>query len=267
LDDGGMRLAGIAVPMKQGCPVHTKTGVALLVVAVAIVLGAPRPAQADSYGFFNITSNDAEHVTIALSQLHLDVRAVGDTQVSFTFLNEGSRRSSVTDVYFDNGPIFGDGSLRNIADIVDADNGGDADVNFSRFALPVNLPGAALAEPDFQTTLGFSADANGLLRRQHLNNGVQPGDSLTIVFNIKEGLSFSDVLAEIASEELRVGIHVQGFPSRTQRAMRRDGLETQAVGSESFINVPSVVAVPEPGSVLTALAGLLVAAGVGRRRR
>jgi hypothetical protein len=61
-------------------------------------------------------------------------------------------------------------------------------------------------------------------------------------------MTVADVLNDLNTGALRVGIHVIGYGSG---------------GSESFINVP----VPEPGTGLLVGAGLLVLAAHRRRRR
>lgn len=84
---------------------------------------------------------------------------------------------------------------------------------------------------------------------------MRPGDVLSIVFNLRDGSVFSDVLAELASTELRVGVQVRGF--RGRRRTR---------GRESFINESFVADVPEPAPLPAAAVGLLVIA-LARGRR
>ena len=61
-------------------------------------------------------------------------------------------------------------------------------------------------------------------------NGVNPGESLGIVFDLIGGQAFADTIAALADGGLRIGIHVQGF---------EDG------GSESFVNNGPT----EPGTI------------------
>jgi hypothetical protein len=89
-------------------------------------------------------------------------------------------------------------------------------------ATPRNLPGASQASPRFETTNGFSADSESPTQP----SGVNPGESLGILFSLRPGKSFADVLTHLGDGSLRIGIHVQGFAGG---------------GSESFVNLP------EPG--------------------
>jgi hypothetical protein len=75
-------------------------------------------------------------------------------------------------------------------------------------------------------------------------NGVNPGESLGILFDILGGNSFANVIDDINSGALRIGIHVQGFASG---------------GSESFVNVP------EPATLVLLGVGLIVLAWFGRK--
>jgi len=189
--------------------------------------------------FNDITSNNVADAAIAESQLFVDVSGAGPNQALFTFFNVGLDASSITDVYFD------DGSLLALADLIDADqNSGDLGVNFSQLASPPNLPGGNTLTPAFQTTEGFLADSNPPVQP----NGVNPGESLGVLFDLKAGQTVVDVLNELDTGALRIGIHVQGFASG---------------GSESLVNAPGPV--PLPASAGLAGAGLL--AILARRRR
>ena len=75
--------------------------------------------------------------------------------------------------------------------------------------------------------------------------GVNPGESLGILFDLQPGSAFGDVLAQLVSGELRIGIHVQGFASG---------------GSESMVNVP------EPGTGVLLGLGLVFMLAPRRRK-
>lgn len=205
---------------------------ARLAAFAAVAALATSAGASVSYSFGNITGNNVANATAGQSQLSVLVSAVGLNQVSFLFTNSGPAAMSITDIYFDDGTLLG------IASVI---NGG-AGVDFSQGASPGNLPGHNSISPAFQTTAGFSADSNPPTQP----NGVNPGESVTIVFNLINGKTFADTINALNTpgDHLRIGIHVQGFANG---------------GSESFINN-----VPTPGALALVGLGGLVAA---RRRR
>ena len=208
-----------------------KRNIMVFLLAGALFLFTVVPAQALKYGFDNITNNIAADADIGEAQLFVNVTGAGN-QVLFTFENTGPEASSICDVYFD------DASLSLLDRIALIDNSSTG-VTFSQGASPGNLPGANEVSPPFVTTAGFLADSNSPAQP----NGVNPGEYLGILFDLQANLYLSDVYEQLASGELRIGIHVQGFDSG---------------GSESFINDPEPV--PEPTTMLlfgTGIAGLV----------
>lgn len=213
-----------------------------LIAAGACTALAGGPVLGETLMFVGITSNNATSVMEGEDQLSVEVTDVGGGQVAFAFHNVGAQPMSITDVYFD------DGSLLGIAQIIDADEGvgGDPGVDFSQGASPMNLPGGNLASPPFEATSGFTADSDAPVPQK----GVNPSETLIIVYDLQAGRVFGDVISELTNGELRIGMHVQSFASGP---------------SESFVNAP----IPEPGAVsLLMVGGLLLRGGrKGRGRR
>ena len=205
----------------------------IVVVILSLILFCAHVEAAPTYSFVNITNNNAGDAAIGEAQLSVELFDVGVNQVNFTFTNSGPEASSITDVYFD------DGSLLGIASIDDSDPG----VQFSQNATPSELPGANTVSPPFVTTTDFSADSDPPAQP----NGVNPGESLGITFDLQTGATFADVINDLASGDLRIGIHVQGFASG---------------GSESFINNGIVDGDGDPNGKIPA-PGALLLCGIG----
>ncbi len=195
---------------------------------------AARQAEALSFGFQDITHESATDAAIGEAQLYVDVTSVvGDPRkVQFAFHNRGPLASSITDGYFDD-------SLHALLSMDSIT--GSPGVQFSRLATPQELPGGHTI--GFHTTAGFSADSDPPVEP----NGVNPGETLWIVYDLQTGMTLDDVTAQMLSSALRVGIHAQGFASE---------------GSESFVTHTPV---PEPDGL--ALLGLSLAATAWLRRR
>lgn len=206
----------------------------LIAGMAAVCMGASTVMAGPTYGFSNITANNATNAIIGESQLSMEVLDVGQNQVQFIFYNIGYDPSSIADVYFD------DGSLLGIASIQDG-----LGVAFSQYASPSNLPGANNITPPFIATAGFTADSDPPVQW----NGVNPGEQLGITFDLKGAQVYSDVLSELASGDLRVGLHVQGFANG---------------GSESFVN-SSPTPVPAPGALLLGSLGIGLIQRIRRR--
>jgi hypothetical protein len=206
--------------------------VLLLLALVAAFAFAVAPARAVTIGFECLTNNDPGDCAIGESQFSVDVTDQGGGIVRFHFTNAGPDASVLSEVYFD------DGSLLALSNVIDGPG-----VDFEPDASPPDLPGGEEAIPPFEVTEGFLAESVP----SPVVNGAGPNEWVKIDFTLQGGQSFADVISELTSGELRIGIHVIGFASG---------------GSESFINTP----VPEPSTALL-LGGGLVGVGLLRRGR
>jgi hypothetical protein len=209
-----------------------RRSVSFLVALAALCLFSGAPAAAVTYGFNScVTNNLASDCAIGQSQTSVDVTDPGSNRIAFTFHNVGAGASSITQAYWDDSPLA---SIFSIT--------GSSGVDFSSGAFPPNLPGANNAVPPFDASFSVGANAPVPL------DGVNPGETLTVTFNLATGQTFANAITALNSGALRVGIHVQGFASG---------------GSEGFVNGGVI---PEPGT-FALVAGGLVSLGVARRRR
>lgn len=205
-----------------------------LTAMLAVCAGAN---AATTYNFASITNTSATNSSAGAAQLTMTATAVGTTQVDFLFRNTGSTAMSVANIYFDDAatPI-----LMACASIT---NG--AGVSFSAGGSPSNLPSGA--NVSFVSAFRFRA-ANPAP-----SNGVNPGEQVTLRFNLAAGMDFDDVTGALDSQAMRVGMHVIAFANG---------------GSESFVNQPPpedppVTSVPLPTGAGLGFAGLF---GLAARR-
>jgi hypothetical protein len=201
-------------------------------VAAALLSLTALDAAAATIGFDCITNSSATDCGIGEAQLKLDITDEGAGKVRFTFRQTGPAQAVISEIYFDDGALLG------IASIVNGTG-----VSFVQGANPPNLPGANLASPPFEVTAGFLAEAIP----SPSMNGVGKGEQVAIIFNLKNGATFNDVLSQFGDGTVRAGVHVISFASG---------------GSESFVNNP----LPEPMTGLLVLVGAAALAGFRRTR-
>lgn len=242
-------------------PLSKKIHISLFAVILISVVLFSTEVRADLFEDWGwVTGVPGPTVVNQLSVAVTD-EGVGDNQVLFTFSNVGVVESSITDIYFDDGALFG------IADVV---NGPGVSMGYP--TTPRDLPGGSSLYPPFQT----SSVENGPPLPPHFSagtggpsDGVNPGESVGIVFDLlkKPDLTYYDLDDVIAA--IHVGFRpdlyysgVGAFDGWTQPNLRI-GLHVQAIGDGVYSQ--TYILTPVPGAAILGLLGLGVA-GLKLRR-
>jgi len=184
------------------------------VVALVAVLLSVTTVQAVIYPFDVFTTNGNYNDSPAID-VYMNV-SNGAGQVDFTFYNVSSIQSSLAQIYFDNGSLLGISHVEN----------GPGTVFNEVYPGPGNLPSGE--------TIGFYADKEFSIGAESPppENGVNPpppDEWVKITFDLLENGSLENVIGELNTGVLRVGIHIIDLP---------DG------SSESAVNIP------EPGTLV-----------------
>jgi len=180
------------------------------------------------------------------SQFTMEVTDAGNNQALFLLSNNGPIASTITDVLFYDGVLLGIAALQDRDDPI---NGvyGSAGVDFTKGApfRPDRLP--------MYPAANFGTDRD---RRGGIANGVDTGEWLGILFDLKDGATFDDLLDDLRGGDVFIGLHVQRIGDKR--------------GSDWYKSVippsPSPVPVPDGGLTATLLGlALLGLSMVGRR--
>lgn len=215
-------------------------GVAFVVISMVCISNAQAVLDTQTYGFNNITNNNAANAALGELQLTVVVSEYleADSKIGFQFINAGPADCVITEIYFQDGFGSMDGFVE-IDESLEVNN--EPVVDFKQEDVgnvnPKNLPGGKSINPEFIATAAFSIEPVN----PEPTWGVAPEEWVKIVYSLKPGKTYANIIEELENADLRIGIHVQSYA---------DG------GSESFIT-------PEPASMaLLALGGLIL-----RKRR
>jgi len=208
-------------------------------VAASAALLACINTQAESFGFSQLSNNAGVDIS---AQLNVDVADVGG-EVCFTFSNIGPISSVISEIYFDDAPA-GPGNDAGYLGVMTSIGAGWSTYSGS----PSDLPGGNTADPAF-TTAG-SPIQYATANNPSPKNGIDLGESLDICFTYKNGGDINDVIADLISGALRIGLHIQGIGTSGQS----DAYITGGGGTTS---------VPDGGATLLLLGMGVTALGIG----
>ena len=214
------------------------------------MLTVPIQSFADVLGFYGITHNSPGNPAIGENQFTVDIKDPGGGEVLFTFYNSGPAKSTISEIYFDDGSLLG---ISSIVEIPVYNNQTKEGVDFTAGDVsinPKNLPGGTNITPVFEVTQYFWAEAENPAPKK----GIDPGEVLDIYFKLKDNYSYNDVLLALPMPDdtangLRIGLHAISM-----------GVTEE---SESFVNNP----VPIPGGIWLLASSLLCIAGLRKRNK
>ncbi len=221
-----------------------------LLLPLLMSLAIAGQAAATTFAF-DCISGGGTACGVGEAQLVMDVTDSGSGTVTITLQNLGPVGSAIANVYLDFGGIL-QGLL-----VVDGPG-----VDFALGGSPSNLPGG--------NAVGFHANARASADNPKPHNGVNPGESVSLVLTL-EGKTFADVLQLLQSGEVAVGIHLIAIVNPEcdfdgERGGDHAKCDLCDDLSASFVNDPSPL-VPEPAAAALLGTAALVGLAVRRARR
>ena len=214
----------------------------------------------DFHIFNNPSYENDPRLNFTLTITDEGLTSSGRQKAGFTFNNNSTIGSSITDIYFDARPDTGSSLVFYDALIFEGPG-----VSFSKYASPRTLPSGNMLTPVFDRYPEYSADSDSPVSL----NGINPNEWLKLTFTLKYNRTIDDIIAEIANggscteNNLRIGIHIQSLPNVCPEYQdychHSCGCccpPTPCYDSASAINYTEPI--PEPATISMLAVGLLV---------
>ena len=155
---------------------------------------------------FDIFTNNGQYYDDPGVDLYVDVTN-GMGIVDFTFYNNSTVDCSIARIYFDDGSLLGVDQITN-----------SLGTAFDRaYPGPGNPPGGENLIPPFDADKEFTIGAVAPPPHNGVNN-VPAGEWVKITFELINGGALEDVLDELDTGVLRVGMHVIAFPDSSSNS-------------------------------------------------
>ncbi len=198
-------------------------------VSAGLLILAGSLSAAPTYKVVGVSKTSTANTKIGESQISVGLVGLSSSQIKIVVSNNGPSASSIADIY-----LGGTSGLLVKKQIINGSG-----VAYSWGATPGNLPGGT-------SKADISADSNPPVS----SRGINPGESVSLVFNIVRGKSLETIVSAIECGSLKVGMHVQAF---------KDGK------SECFEIDRNPPVVPAPGTLILASVGIGVVGYLKRR--
>ena len=197
---------------------------------VAAIALLPAIVHADIYGFSQIGGGRAVNI-VGDDALMVDVIDMGPGQVEFKFTNNMGETSAISNIMFQDDMLLGYAQIDN------------KNTDLVQYSRAPELPGSDSLTDPLSVTPGLSFDSKG-----DLFSGINPGQSASIKFDLLRGSTFDDVINDLNSGALRIGIFVNGL---------ENGIGSYLNTQEGGVPEPFQPAqAPTPGAFLLGAIGL-----------